>query len=96
MDKRVYIIEYIDYFGEPSEINLLICGSLEEAKDKFQEIVDDVCLDIENGGEDMNDWTDSDGRSKEYCIKKGKFYVEDLFYAEIIKVEPDEVIKIST
>lgn len=95
MDKKVYIVEYIDEF-EPSEINLMVCESLEEAKDILKEIVDQVCTDLEyNNGENMDDWKDTNGRSKEECIEKGKFYVDDLFYAEIIEVEPNELVKIS-
>lgn len=96
MGKKVYIVEFIDEFNEPSEINLMVCESLEEATDVLKELVDTVCIDLEyNDGEDMDGWKDSNGLTKEECIKKGKFYVADLFYAEIIEVEPNELVKIS-
>lgn len=95
MDKKVYLVEYIDEFSEPSEINLMVCESLEEASYVLKDIVKDVCTDLENNGENMDGWKDSNGRTIEECIKKGKFYVDDLFYAEIIEVEPNELVKIS-
>lgn len=96
MDKKVYIVEYIDEFSEPSEINLMVCESLEEANDVLKELVDAVCIDLEyNDGENIDEWKDSNGLTKEECVEKGKFHVDDLFYAEIIEVEPNELVKIS-
>ena len=94
-NKRIYVIEFINYSG-PSEIEFIVCESLEEAKDKFKELVDMVLIDIENcEGKDMNGWTDSDGRSKEQCLEKGKLYIEDLVYAKIVKSRTNESVVVS-
>lgn len=93
--KRIYIVEFINYFG-PSEIELMVCESLEEAKDKFKELMDMICTDIENcEGKDMSTWTDSDGRSKEQCLEKGKCFIEDFVYAEIVESRTNESVIIS-
>ena len=94
-NKTIYVIEFINYSG-PSEIEFIVCESLEEAKDKFKELIDMICLDIENNeGEDMSNWTDSDGRSKEQCIEEGKFYVDCLLYIEIVETKLGESVNIS-
>lgn len=95
MNKReYYLVEYIDYFSDTTETYLMVCETLEEAKDQLRELINFVCQDIENLGENMNDWRDTNGRSKEECIEKGELYVEDFFSAEIIKAEPNEAVKI--
>ena len=43
----------------------------------------------------MDDWTDSDGRSKEQCIEEGKFYVDCFLYIEIVETKLGESVKIS-
>lgn len=94
-NKRIYIVEFINYSG-PSEIEFMVCETLEEAKDKFKELVDMVLIDIENcESKDMTNWTDSDGRSKEQCLEKGKLYIEDLVYAKIVKSRTNESVIIS-
>lgn len=99
-NKRIYIIEFINYSG-PSEIEFIVCESLEEAKDKFKELIDMIedcmiCLDIEDcEGKDMSTWTDSDGRSKEQCLEKGKCFIEDLVYAEIVESKTNESVVVS-
>ena len=80
MNKKIYLVECIDYL---SEINLTIFESLEEAKSFMKGILDTVCQELKNSDESMDDWTDSDGRSKEQCIEEGKFYVDCLLYIEI-------------
>lgn len=94
-NKRIYVVEFINYSG-PSEIEFIVCKSLEEAKDKFKELVDMVLIDIENcEGEDMSNWTDSDGRSKEECLEKGKIFIEDLVYAKIVESRTNESVVVS-
>lgn len=94
-NKRIYIIEFINYSG-PSEIEFMVCETLEEAKDKFKELVDMVLIDIENcEGKDMSKWTDSDGRSKEECLEKGKIFIEDLVYAKIAESRTNESVVVS-
>lgn len=94
-NKRIYVVEFINYSG-PSEIEFNVCESLEEAKDKFKELVDMVLIDIENcEGEDMSNWTDSDGRSKEECLEKGKIFIEDLVYAKIVESRTNESVVVS-
>lgn len=74
-----------------SEINLTIFESLEEAKNFMKGILDTVCQELKN----RDDWTDSDGRSKEQCIEEGKFYVDCLLYIEIVETKLGESVKIS-
>lgn len=94
-NKRIYIIEFINYSG-PSEIEFIVCESLEEAKDKFKELIDMICLDIENNeGEDMSTWTDSDGLTKEQCLEKGKIFIEDLVYTKIVESRTNESVVVS-
>ena len=94
-NKTIYVIDFINYSG-PSEIEFIVCESLEEAKDKFEELMDMICLDSEhNEGEDMSNWTDSDGRSKEQCIEKGKCFIEDLVYTKIVKSRTNESVVVS-
>ena len=94
-NKRIYVIEFINYSGS-SEIEFIVCETLEEAKDKFQEIMDMICLDLENcEGKDMSTWTDSDGRSKEQCLEKGKIFIEDLAYAKIVERRTNESVVVS-
>ena len=88
MSKKVYLVECIDYL---SEINLTIFESLEEAKQFMKGILDTVCQEIKN----MDNWTDSDGRSKEQCIEEGKFYVDCFLYIEIVETKLGESVKIS-
>lgn len=71
-NKRIYVIEFINYSG-PSEIEFMVCESLEEAKDKFKELMDMICTDIE----------------------KGKCFIEDLAYAEIVESRTNESVVIS-
>ena len=95
-NKRIYVVEFINYSG-PSEIEFMVCETLEEAKDKFKELVDMVLIDIKNcEGKDMSNWTDSDGRSKEQCLEKGKIFIEDLVYAKIVESRTnDESVVVS-
>lgn len=90
--KKIYLVECIDYL---SEINLTIFESLEEAKSFMKGILDTVCQELKNSDESMDDWTDSDGRSKEQCIEEGKFYVDCLLYIEIVETKLGESVKIS-
>lgn len=92
MNKKIYLVECIDYL---SEINLTIFESLEEAKSFMKGILDIVCQELKNSDESMDDWTDSDGRSKEQCIEEGKFYVDCLLYIEIVETKLGESVKIS-
>ena len=92
MNKKIYLVECIDYL---SEINLTIFESLEEAKSFMKGILDTVCQELKNSDESMDDWTDSDGRSKEQCIEKGKFYVDCFLYIEIVETKLGEPVKIS-
>ena len=92
MNKKIYLVECIDYL---SEINLTIFESLEEAKSFMKGILDTVCQELKNSDESMDDWTDSDGRSKEQCIEKGKFYVDCFLYIEIVETKLGESVKIS-
>lgn len=92
MNKKIYLVECIDYL---SEINLTIFESLEEAKSFMKGILDTVCQELKNSDESMDDWTDSDGRSKEQCIEEGKFYVDCLLYIEIVETKLGEPVKIS-
>nr|WP_278861075.1 hypothetical protein [Catenibacterium mitsuokai] len=92
MNKKIYLVECIDYL---SEINLTIFESLEEAKSFMKGILDTVCQELKNSDESMDDWTDSDGRSKEQCIEEGKFYVDCLLYIEIVETKLGESVKIS-
>ena len=92
MNKKLYLVECIDYL---SEINLTIFESLEEAKSFMKGILDTVCQELKNSDESMDDWTDSDGRSKEQCIEEGKFYVDCLLYIEIVETKLGESVKIS-
>lgn len=94
-NKRIYVIEFINYSG-PSEIEFMVCETLEEAKDKFKELMDMICTDIENcEGKDMSTWTDSDGRSKEQCLEKGKCFIEDLVYTKIVESRTNESVVVS-
>ena len=93
MNKKLYLVECIDYLSE--ETNLAIFESLEEAKSFMKGILDPVCQELKNSDESMDDWTDSDGRSKEQCIEKGKFYVEDLLYIEIIETKLNETFRLA-
>lgn len=93
MNKKLYIVECIDYLSE--KINLTIFESLEEAKSFMKGILDTVCQELKNSDESMDDWTDSDGRSKEQCIEEGKFYVDCLLYIEIVETKLGESVKIS-
>ena len=92
MNKKIYLVECIDYL---SEINLTIFESLEEAKSFMKGILDTVCQELKNSDESIDDWTDSDGRSKEQCIEEGKFYVDCLLYIEIVETKLGESVKIS-
>ena len=92
MNKKIYLVECIDYL---SEINLTIFESLEEAKNFMKGVLDTVCQELKNSDESMDDWTDSDGRSKEQCIEKGKFYVDCFLYIEIVETKLGESVKIS-
>ena len=92
MNKKIYLVECIDYL---SDINLTIFESLEEAKSFMKGILDTVCQELKNSDESMDDWTDSDGRSKEQCIEEGKFYVDCLLYIEIVETKLGESVKIS-
>ena len=92
MNKNIYIVECIDHL---SEINLTIFETLEEAKSFMRGFLETVCQEIKNSDESMDDWTDSDGRSKEQCIEEGKFYVDCLLYIEIVETKLGEPVKIS-
>ena len=92
MNKKLYLVECIDYL---SEINLTIFESLEEAKSFMKGILDTVCQELKNSDESMDDWTDSDGRSKEQCIEEGNFYVDCFLYIEIVETKLGESVKIS-
>ena len=92
MNKKIYLVECIDYL---SEINLTIFESLEEAKNFMKGILDTVCQELKNSDESMDDWIDSDGRSKEQCIEEGKFYVDCFLYIEIVETKLGESVKIS-
>ena len=48
-----------------------------------------------SGPSEMSTWTDSDGRTKEQCLEKGKCFIEDLVYTKIVESRTNESVVVS-
>lgn len=96
MNKKLYVVEFIDYLHCAPEISLRIYDSLEEAKLEMRKFLNDYCPEIKSSGKPTEEWKDTDGRTIEECIAMRKFYVEDLFYIRIYETWLTEPLSIAS